>query len=96
MVFCVCVLESAADSKRYVGSTNNLKRRLAEHQDGLVFSTKYRKPLKLVYFEGCTEERDARRREQYLKSTKGRRFLAKRLMEYYRKKQKLIGTIGTL
>lgn len=86
-LYCVYVLESTADGKRYIGSTNNLKRRLAEHEQGLVRSTQYRGKLKLIYVEGGTEERDARRRERYLKTTRGNRFLAKRLIEYYRRQK---------
>jgi len=82
----VYVLESGADGKRYIGYTKNLKKRFEEHKSGLVFSTKYRLPLKLIYFEACIDEDDGRRREKYLKATDGRRFLAKRLKSYYKSK----------
>lgn len=52
----------------YYGSTNNLERRLNEHTAGKVESTKYRLPLKLIYYEVYTNEKDARAREKYLKS----------------------------
>ncbi len=42
--------------------------------------------MKLIYFEACTNEDDAKRREDYLKTTRGRRFLAKRLKSYYKSK----------
>lgn len=84
MFFYVYVLESLMDKKRYIGYTNNLKRRLEEHKKGLSFSTKHRLPFKLIYFEGCLNEEDARRREGYLKITQGRRFLGLRLLEYGR------------
>jgi len=80
--FYVYVLESRKDGKRYIGYTNNLKRRLEEHKQGKSFSTKPRLPLKLIYFEGCLVEEDAKRRESYLKSTQGRRFLGLRLIKY--------------
>jgi len=66
----------------YTGYTNNLKRRIEEHKRGLNFSTKYRLPFQLIYFEGCTNEQDAKRREHYLKTTRGRIFLSLRLKEY--------------
>ena len=47
-------------------------------------STKFRLPLKLVYFEGCLNEADAKRRERYLKTTQGNKFLGLRLIEYKR------------
>ena len=41
---------------------------------------------KKAYFEACTNKSDAKRREHYLKTTGGRRFLAKRLIAYYKSK----------
>ena len=86
MFFYVYVLESLRDKKRYIGYTNNLKRRIEEHNQGKSFSTKPRLPMKLIYFEACTNQQDAERREEYLKTTRGRRFLAKRLKTYYQSK----------
>lgn len=79
----VYVLMSQKDHKKYVGFTHDLKRRWAEHLNKKVFSTSYRHPLQLIYFEAGLSEVDARRREGYLKTTGGRRFLAKRLKEYF-------------
>ncbi len=84
MFFYIYVLKSDKDSKLYTGYTNNLVRRIEEHKRGLNFSTKYRLPFKLIYFEGCTNEQDAKRREHYLKTTRGRIFLSLRLKEYRR------------
>ncbi len=81
--YWVYVLESIADKKRYIGFTNNLKKRLLEHSQGKVFSTSYRQPLKLICAELSLNIEDAKRREKYLKTTGGRRFLAKRLKSYY-------------
>ena len=85
--FYVYVLESFKDEKRYIGYTNNLKRRIEEHKKGLSFATKFRLPFRLIYFEGCLNEEDAKRREHYLKDTQGRRFLGLRLIQYQRQKQ---------
>jgi putative endonuclease len=81
--YVVYTLESQVESWRYIGFTTNLQRRFKQHQQGEVFSTKFYKPFKLIYAELCTNEEDARRRESYLKTTKGRRFLSKRLKSYY-------------
>ena len=86
MFFYVYVLESLVDNDRYIGFTNNIRKRLEEHKRGLSFSTKHRLPIKLIYAELCTNKQDAQRREQYLKTTRGRRFLAKRLKSYYQSK----------
>ncbi|MCK6462793.1 MAG: GIY-YIG nuclease family protein [Candidatus Pacebacteria bacterium] len=84
MFFYVYALRSLRDGKMYIGYTNNLRRRLEEHNSGENISTKPRRPLKLIYYEACVCESDARRREKYFKVTGGRRFLAKRLKDYLR------------
>ncbi len=76
------VLESIKDNKRYVGYTSDLKRRLGEHKSGKSFSTKPRLPFRLIYCEACLNEEDAKRREGYLKTTQGRRFLKLRLRKF--------------
>lgn len=86
MFFFVYVLESLKDGKRYIGLTANLKRRIEEHNAGYSYATKSRLPFKIIYYEVCTHQDDAERREQYLKTTRGRRFLAKRLKSYYQSK----------
>jgi len=85
--FYVYVLESLKDGKKYIGYTNNLKKRLEEHKKGLSFSTRPRLPFKLIYFEGCLNQDDAKRRERYLKGTQGRRFLGLRLIQYQGQKK---------
>ena len=82
-------MESLKDGDRYIGYTNNLKKRLEEHKKGLSFATKFRLPFRLIYFEGCLNEEDAKRREHYLKTTQGRRFLGLRLTQYQRNKKAL-------
>jgi putative endonuclease len=67
------------DDKFYVGSTNNLKKRLLIHQRGQVISTKNRLPVKLVYYEACLSLELARKREAYFKTGFGRRFLRTRI-----------------
>jgi putative endonuclease len=81
--YYVYVLESLKDRKRYIGFTTNTRKRLEAHNKGLSFATMPRRPFKPIYIEGCLNYYDAKRREHYLKTTGGRRFLAKRLREYY-------------
>ncbi|MBI2029799.1 GIY-YIG nuclease family protein [Candidatus Gottesmanbacteria bacterium] len=73
------VLRSKIDQKLYIGFTHDLKSRLIKHNKGLILSTKYRKPLKLIYFEGCLSEEKAIKREKYFKTGFGRRFLKSRI-----------------
>ena len=81
-MYFVYILRSKKDNKNYTGFTTNLKKRVAEHNEGQVVSTKYRRPLELIYFEGCLDARDARRRETYLKTTYGKRYVKNRIKEY--------------
>ncbi|MCB0592691.1 MAG: GIY-YIG nuclease family protein [Lewinellaceae bacterium] len=81
--FYVYVLRSELDGKNYTGFTKDLKLRLQAHADGKVESTKNRRPLHLIYFEGCLSQEDATRREKYLKTHYGKMFLKKRLKSYF-------------
>ncbi|MFA6602960.1 MAG: GIY-YIG nuclease family protein [Candidatus Shapirobacteria bacterium] len=67
-MYYVYILQSIKDGNIYTGYTSNIKLRYLEHKNGLVKSTVNRRPLKLVYFECYINERDARRRESYLKA----------------------------
>ena len=60
------VLQSEKDGKNYAGYTKDLNLRFEQHQKGQVESTKYRRPLKLIYFEACLNQQDALKREKYL------------------------------
>jgi len=75
----VYVLESLKDGKWYTGSTDDLKRRLKEHQKGHVEATRNRRPLKLLYYEACINEKTTIEREKYLKTAWGKRYLRKRI-----------------
>jgi len=82
MWYYVYVLQSEKDGKFYTGYTKNLKLRFEQHKNGRVDSTKNRRPLKLIYFEGCLNQQDATHREKYLKSFHGKMFLGNRLKSY--------------
>lgn len=79
----VYVLRSIKDDSLYIGYTTNLKRRILEHNRQLNFSTKSNAPWKIIFFEGYLEEKDAERREQYLKTSQGSRLLKRMLKEYF-------------
>ena len=78
----VYLLLSEKDDKFYTGSTNDLKRRLYEHNSGNVRSTRNRRPLKLIYYEACLNDDDAKQREIYLKSGMGKKYIRNRLRRY--------------
>lgn len=80
-MFYVYILQSLRDKKFYVGYSSNLKRRLKEHETGGSTSTKRRLPFRLLYYEAHTSEKDAKRREKYFKTNKGKSSLRQMLRE---------------
>lgn len=78
-MFYVYVLQSEKDGKFYVGFSTDLKKRVKYHKQGKNKSTKGRRPLKLIYYEAHASEKDARRREKYFKTDKGKSSLRQML-----------------
>lgn len=76
-MYYVYILQSLKDSRTYVGHTNDLVRRLKEHNSGQSIATKYRAPFKLLFCEEFATATDAKKRELYWKSGGGRRKLKK-------------------
>ena len=77
------VLQSLRNDSLYIGYTEDLCKRVKEHNQGLSRFTKVYKPWKLIYYEACLNKEDAMRREKYLKKTQGQRLLKRRLKEYF-------------
>ena len=75
MEWSVYILLSKKDLKTYCGSTNDLNRRLIEHNSGSVSSTKYRRPFEILYKELFDNEKEAREKERYYKTSSGRKKL---------------------
>lgn len=63
------ILKSEKDNEFYYGSTNDLKRRYAQHVAGKVKSTSYRLPVNLVYYEAYLSLSQAREREHQVKTS---------------------------
>ncbi len=80
--YFVYILQSKSDNQFYVGYTEDLKRRLKEHEKGNIYSTRNRRPLKLVYYEFCLNKTEAINREKYLKTAWGKRYLKNRIKNY--------------
>lgn len=74
-MYYVYVLKSALIDKYYVGLTNNLERRLKQHEQGQSPSTKWRLPVQLIYVDICETREAARIREKYFKSGFGREII---------------------
>ncbi|MCK9611627.1 MAG: GIY-YIG nuclease family protein [Bacteroidales bacterium] len=81
MVFTVYVLKSLSTGKLYTGQTEDIQRRINEHQTetGPVRYTKGRGPWELVYTEDFSDRSQAMAREKYLKTGAGRDFIKRQL-----------------
>lgn len=73
--YYVYALQSLKDKQLYIGMTNDVKRRLNEHNSGYSKSTKSRIPFKLIYEKECENREEARKKEKKLKTGSGREFL---------------------
>jgi putative endonuclease len=65
MVWFVYFIKSLSGKWYYVGSTNDIIRRLAEHNSGRVSSTKNKRPFIVVYKKGFKTEKEARNHVYY-------------------------------
>ena len=74
-MYTVYVLKSLSKNFTYTGFTNNLKRRLSDHNSGYNKSTKPYLPFEVIYTETVSSGAEARKREKFLKSGRGRKFI---------------------
>mgnify|MGYP002338706845 CR=1 FL=1 len=74
-MYYVYVLQSQIDGRLYKGLTQNLNNRLEQHNKGKTKSTKAFRPWKVVYYEKFHNRSEARKREKFLKSGKGRELI---------------------
>ncbi len=77
----VYILQSDKNGKFYIGSTENIERRLEEHNSGKVFSTKGLRPLKLIFKQYYGGLKTAKRIERKVKSLKRRDYIIKIVKE---------------
>jgi putative endonuclease len=82
-MYFVYLLKSEKDNGWYIGFTENVERRLLEHNNGKNTSTTHRRPWRTIYYEAYLDKRDALGRERFLKSGSGHRFLKKQLAHFY-------------
>ncbi|HMK27015.1 MAG TPA: GIY-YIG nuclease family protein [Chitinophagaceae bacterium] len=74
-MYFVYVIKSISRNYIYVGMSNNLERRLKQHNNGENKTTKAYRPFVLILFEEFETRVAARKREMYLKSGVGKEFL---------------------
>ena len=81
--YYVYVLKSLRDINWiYVGYTEDLKKRFKEHNKGDTPSTSKCKPFELIHYEAYRNVKDAKRRELYLKTTRGKTTLRTMLKDF--------------
>lgn len=79
-MFFIYIIESTLSGKYYIGCTDNINRRLIEHNKGLSKYTRNKGPWVLKYSEEYENLSEARKREKQIKSWKKRKYI-KRLFK---------------
>lgn len=81
--YYVYVLQNPSKNFLYIGYSEDLKQRFTSHNKGENKSTKPYIPLELIHYEAYKNKADVKRREQYLKTNRGRTTLKTMLKEYF-------------
>jgi putative endonuclease len=85
-MYYVYVLENTKNRTWYIGYTENLEKRVLEHQSGKGGrTTRLKIGWKLIYHEGYLNKQDAVGREKFLKSGSGRKYIVKQLSNYLKR-----------
>ena len=88
-MYYVYILVSKSGNKTYTGCTSDISRRIIEHNEGKVFSSRPFLPYELLHSEGFASLIQARRQERFYKSTTGRRAL-KVLIERWKVNRRIL------
>ena len=75
MNYYVYCIKSNRKNWLYVGMTNDIDRRIRQHQAGYSKSTAHYRPFKLIFKERYPDSNTARAREKYLKTSSGKRYI---------------------
>lgn len=81
--FYVYILHNSQKNFIYIGYTEDLIERVKYHNSGRVKSTKSYLPLQLIHYEAYNVKSDAKRKEKYLKTNRGRTTLMIMLKDYF-------------
>jgi putative endonuclease len=71
-MFQVYILRSLKNGRFYTGSTDNVRRRIKEHNDGRSKATRYIRPFEVIHIEQFSSRAEAMQREKFLKTGRGR------------------------
>lgn len=77
----VYVLKSKDQDWRYIGYSNNLKKRFRDHNKGKVQSTKHYSPFELEAYVAVNTKQKAKNLESYFKTGSGKAILEKRILQ---------------
>ncbi len=66
-MYYLYILKSAVKDWHYIGTSDNVEKRLREHNTGKTRSTKAYKPFIIIYTESFLDKTSARKREIFLK-----------------------------
>lgn len=80
MWYVYIIIESIAKEHIYIGSTDNVNRRVSEHNSGLVKSTRPYRPFEINAYVAVRTERKSRELEKYFKTGSGKAVLKKRIL----------------
>jgi putative endonuclease len=81
IIYYVYILLNEAKTRTYTGVTDNVNKRLTEHNAGRVKSSQPYRPYKVIHVESFETLSEARQKEKYYKSTTGRRRLREMFFE---------------
>jgi len=85
------ILKSQKNGRLYIGSTDNLKRRVLEHNSGIGGRySSHNRPYKVIFYEAYIEKSDAMRAEKFFKSGYGREVLKNDKLKSYFEKEKML------
>lgn len=76
-MYGVYILRSKKDNTLYTGYSNDVRRRLLEHQNGKVYSTREKRPIEMIFCELYKNRKDAIQREKFFKTGWGRNYIKK-------------------
>ena len=80
-MYKIYVIQSLADKRIYIGMSQNPEKRLLDHNNGRVFSTKGHRPWKIIFQEDVGSREKARKKEKYYKSGCGRESIKKFIIQ---------------
>jgi putative endonuclease len=86
-MYYVYIIYSKKLDELYKGSTGDLRKRIKEHNQGKVKSTRSGRPWQLIHYEAFINKTDALREERFLKSGKGKERIKYLLRSHLKDKQ---------